>query len=198
MFDLNTANKQTSGDSIIPDGTAVPVHATLRPGGAGDGGWLKRNRDGTCLMLDFEFTVLDGDFARRKFWSMLVVEGETEGQQKAADISRSRLRAMLESARGINPADESEKAVAARRVASLQDFDGLRFWAVVGVEKGKDGYKDRNVLKAVVTPDRKDWIQLEQVARQASSRPVPSGTTAPASKPTAVKAGSAGRPSWAA
>lgn len=198
MFDLNQADKQVIPESHIPDNTIVPVHATLRPGGAGDGGWLKRNRDGTCLMMDFEFTVIEGKYARRKFWTLLTVEGETEGQCKAADISRSRLRAMLESARGINPADEGEQAVAARRVGSLADFDGLRFWAVVGFEKGTNGYKDKNVLKAIVTPDRKDWTQLEQIGRLGSPGPAPSVAKAPAAQPTAVKASSAGRPSWAA
>lgn len=194
MFDLNQAEKQTSGDGLIPDGTVVPVHATLRPGGAGDGGWLKRNRDGTCMMMDFEFTIVEGQYARRKFWTLLTVEGETEGQQKAADISRSRLRAMLESARSIDPNDETEKALNGRRVGSLGDFDGLRFWAVVALEKGKDGYKDKNVLKAVVTPDKKDWKQLEQ-SNRAGAPAVPNSTT---TAPSAAKAPSAGRPSWAA
>jgi len=198
MYDLNQAEKQTSADSLIPDGTIVPVHATLRPGGAGEGGWLKRNRDGSCLMMDFEFTVIEGPYARRKFWTLLTVEGETEGQQKAADISRSRLRAMLESARGIDPSDESENAIAGRRVGSLGDFDGLRFWAVVGYEKGKDGYKDKNVLKAVVTPDRKDWTRLDQTARPSGPSSVPATPSGVSGQPAAVKTSSAGRPSWAA
>lgn len=183
-IDLNQAGVQRDGD-LIPDGTVVPVVATLRPGGAGDGGWMKRSKDGSSQALDFEFTVIEGPYAKRKFWTLFTIEGETEGQQKAGEISAARLRAMLESARGINPVDEDEKAIKARQLSSWQDLDGLRFWAKVGLEKGKDGYKDKNQLKSVVTPDQKDWSKLDQV------------TTAKAS-PAAAKPASGSRPSWAA
>lgn len=192
-YDLNSAEKQTVPESHIPHGTIVPVHATLRPGGSGQDGWLRRSKNGDSLAMDFEFTVIEGKYARRKFWTLFTVEGETEGQQKAADISRSRLRAMLESARGVDPSDESERAVAARRVASLGDFDGLRFWAVVGLEKAKpdSGYKDKNFLLAVVTPDRKEWSKIDQAGPATGPAP------AAAAQPAAVKA-SGSRPSWAA
>jgi hypothetical protein len=191
-MDLNKAEKQIIPESVIPDGTIVPVQVTVRPGGAGDGGWLKHSKDGTCLMLDVEFTVIEGKYARRKFWTLLTVEGETEGHQKAADISRSRLRAFLEGAHGINPSDESERAAACRLVSSYQGFDNLRMWVVVGLEKGKNGYKDKNFLKAVVTPDKKEWSKLDQVADVAS--PV---VAKPFVKPEGSNVSSGGRPSWA-
>jgi hypothetical protein len=188
MIDLNQAGQQRSADDLIPDGTIVPVVAVLRPGGAGDGNWMKRSKVGDSLALDFEFTVLEGPFAKRKFWSLFTIEGETDGQKKAGEISVARLRAMLESARGIDPAAEDEKSVNARRLTSWADLDGLRFWAKVAVEKGKDGYKDKNQLKAVVTPDHKEWSKLEQVA------PTRAANTTTASKPAATGS----RPSWAA
>jgi len=190
-MDFNNADRQRATGELIPENTIVPVHMVVRPGGAGDGGWLKRNQAGNCLMIDCEFTVIEGNYARRKFWTLLTTEGETEGQQTAADITRSRLRAILESARGITPDDESEQAMNARRVSGIGDFDGLRFWAVVGLEPAKGEYKAKNVLKAVITPDRKEWAKLEQVGRPASA--------APAKTSTAAKAPSGGaKPSWAA
>lgn len=190
MFDFNDAEKQRS--NIIPDGTIIPVHMTIRPGGSGDGGWLKRNRDGNCLMLDCELTVTEGEYARRKLWALLTVEGETEGQLKAVEITRSRLRAMLESARGINPADESQDAMNARRVSSYADFDGIRFWAVAGYEPAKGEYKEKNTFKAVITPDKKDWSKLEQVSGRPAQTSAPRATTAQPPKATGS------RPSWAA
>lgn len=185
--DFNDAEKQSAG-GLIPNNTIVPVHLTVRPGGAGEDSWLKRSKAGDSLAVDCEFTVLDGPYARRKFWSLLTVEGETEGQKKAMGISRSRLRAMLESARGISPADESEKAKEARKVTSYGDFDGLRFLATVGIEKAKDGYEAKNIFLGAVTPDRKDWEGLEQV-----------GSTNVVKHPAAqaAPAKAAGRPSWA-
>ena len=187
-IDFNDAEAQHSGGSLIPDKTIAPVHMTVRPGGHGPEGWLKRSKNGDALMLDCEFTVTEGPYAKRKFWSLFTVEGETNGQKKACDISRSRIRAMLESARGIDPADASEDAINGRRVSSWSDLDSLRFVAVIGVEEGKNGYKDKNVLTAVVTPDRKEWAKLDQVKVNRT----PAASVA---KPAAT---SAGRPSWAA
>lgn len=192
-MDFNQAEKHKPPQNLIPKNTIVPVHMTIRPGGAGEGGWLKRNKDGTCSMLDCEFTVFEGEYARRKFWSMLVVEGETEGQQKASDITRSMIRAMLECARAVKPDDESEGAVAARRIGSFADLDNLRFLAVVGVRK-QEGYDDKNSLAAIVTPDRKDWRKIDQVAKQAS---MPVGKPAQQTSAQAPAAPTK-KPSWAA
>lgn len=190
MIDLNTAEKQSAPNALIPDGAVVPVHATLSPGGSGPDNWLKRSKNGDSLALDFEFTVVDGEFARRKFWTLLTIEGETDGQKKAGEISRSRLRAMVESAKGIDPTDESEKAVQGRRIPTFADLDGLRFWAVVALEPGTNGYKDKNTLRAVVTPDKEGWTKLEQ-SRSSSAAPMAS-VAAVAAAPK-----SASRPSWA-
>lgn len=180
-YDFNNAPEQREG-GLIPEGTVAVVHMTVRPGNAGEGGWLKRSKNGDSSALDCEFTVVEGPFAKRKFWSLFTVEGVTEGHAKAGEISASRLRGILESARGIRPDDESDTAKSARRVTSWGDFDGVRFMAKVGIEKGKEGYKDKNTLDAAVTPDRKAWTKVEQVnkvpapaaiaaAQQAAAQP---------------------------
>lgn len=189
LIDFNSAPTQRDDFELIPDGTKVPVQITVRPGHAGDGGWLKRSKAGDCLMIDAEFVIVDGPFAKRKFWSQLTVDGETEGQKKAVEISVARLRGILESAFGVRPDDESDKAMAKRRISSYGDIDGLRFWAVVGIEKGKDGYKDKNNIKTVLTPDRSDWQQLEQVKTAGGNHAVV------AAQQTAKVSGA--RPSWA-
>lgn len=191
-FDFNNAQEQREG-GLIADGTVAVVHMTVRPGNAGEGGWLKRSKNGDSQAMDCEFTVVEGPFAKRKFWSLFTVEGTTEGHAKAAEISASRLRGILESAKGIRPDDESDVAKAARRVNSWGDFDGMRFVAKIGIEKAKEGsgYKDKNTLDAAVTPDRKAWVKVEQVAKQQSMAPI--GVVAQ----QAAAAPVAGKPSWA-
>lgn len=190
-YDFNNAEAQREG-GLIPDGTIVAVHMTVRPGNSGEGGWLKRSKDGSSSALDCEFTIVDGPHAKRKFWSLFTVEGTTEGHAKAGEISASRLRGILESARGIRPDDETEAAKAARRVNSWGDFDGVRFVAKIGIEKGKDGYKDKNTLDAAVTPDRKAWVKVEQVAKQQTMASPSIAATA-----QATSAAPAGKPAWA-
>jgi hypothetical protein len=114
---------------------------------------------------------------------------------KAIEITRNKLRAILESARGIKPNDVSPEARAALR-AKDADFDGMRFIAKIGIEKGKDkgngdgAYPDRNFLLTVVTPGRKDWHAVEQVARP----PKASGATGHATAATPMPLG---KPAWA-
>ena len=38
-YDFNGADRQSSGFDPIPAGTIVPLTMSIRPGGAGDGGW---------------------------------------------------------------------------------------------------------------------------------------------------------------
>ena len=92
----------------------------------------------------------------------MVLSGTTDGHAQAAEITRTKLRAILESARGIKPADVSEAAVKARR-AEFDEFDGIRFIAKIAVEPARGDYKAKNILGDVITPDRKEWHPVEQL-----------------------------------
>jgi hypothetical protein len=168
MFDFNTAETQRTRE-VIPADTIAVIHMNIRPGDAGPGMWLKTSKDSNSKGLDCEFTVVDGDHAKRKFWLRLTLEGETDGHKDARDISRRTLRAILESARGIRPDDQSDAAKKAR-MADYADFDGIRFIGRIGVEPAKNGYAAKNTLLEVITPERKSWHAVEQVKR--ADRPV--------------------------
>jgi hypothetical protein len=152
---------------LIPHGTVATVSLKIRAGGVGEGGLLKRSKDGTCEMLDLEFVVVDGPHVRRKFWEYMILAGTTDGHAKAAEFSRGTLRAIIESARGIKPDDVSPQARQARTI-ELKELDGMTFIAKIGVEKGKprdgtgDNYPDKNILAAVITPDKREWHPVEQ------------------------------------
>jgi hypothetical protein len=99
----------------------------------------------------------------------MVLSGTTDGHEEAADITRRRLRAILESVKGIKPEDVSEAAKAARN-AEYADFDGLRFLCKLGIEPASDRYKAKNVLAEVITPDRKEWRAIEQQPKSAATK----------------------------
>jgi hypothetical protein len=185
-FDFNTAGEQKSFD-LIPDRTVVTLHMTVRPGSAGEGGWLKRSKDGGSEAIDAEFTVVDGPHAKRKLWDRILVDGTTDGHKEAADISRRKIRAMLESARGIRPDDKSDAAAQARRISSYGDLDGLRFIARVGVEPAKGNFKAKNTLLEIITPERQEWRRVEQAppsAKPAAAPAQPAATVVPIARPT--------------
>jgi hypothetical protein len=193
-LDFNTAGEQRSFD-VIPANTICNLQMTIRPGGAGEGGWLIRSGDGNSEGLDVEFAVVDGQYAKRKIWQRLTLHGTTSGHAEAAEISRNTLRAILESARGIKPGDTSEAALAARKVSGWGDFDGLRFVARIGVRPPQGVYQAKNTIAEVITPDRKQWTRLEQVAK-----PLNGGGAAPAPAAAAAAAAPANavvRPQWA-
>lgn len=159
FFDFNSAEKQQSGE-LIPAKTKAKVVAKVRPGGHGEGGWLTKSDSG-FEYLNLEMTVASEPYARRKVFQVAGVGGTTDGHQKAAEITRSLLRAMLESARDIQPTDESDQARQARQVQGWGDFDGLEFAAEIGVEKDKAGqYPDKNRISKIITPDNSRYKDI--------------------------------------
>jgi hypothetical protein len=191
MLDFSDTGTQKNFD-VIPDGTVATVRMTIRPGGAGEGGWLKRAKDGASEYLDCEFVVLDGPYAKRKFWMRFTVAGTTKGHDEAADISRRTFRAMLDSVHGLRPDDETDTSKLARRIASWGNLDGISFIAKLGVEPPQNGYKAKNKLDRVITPDEKDWHSVPQTPKPPSGSSAPAASTKPATTLAKIT-----RPSWA-
>jgi hypothetical protein len=50
-------------------------------------------------------------------------------------------------------------------VAELRDFEGIRFWARIGIQPQRGEYRARNTLALVITPDMKEWRPIQQVER---------------------------------
>jgi hypothetical protein len=146
-------------------------------------------------MLAIELTVVNGPHVKRKFWENLILAGSNDGHARASEVSRGTIRAIIESAKGIKPHDVSPQARQARTV-ELKDIDGMTFVAKIGVEKGgprNDGggnYSDKNILAAVVTPEKKEWHPVEQRPPFDSGSGGSGGPTPPPSTPIA-------RPAWA-
>lgn len=185
-FDFNDAGPQMQGGELIPDGTVAKVICTVRPGGQGDGGWLTASKTSDAQYLNCEFTITEGEYAKRKFWANLTWSGgktNEKGESKGGNITRATLRAMLESAYQIDPKDDSPKAQASRKVPGFQIFDGLQFVARIGVEKAKPGsdYKDKNKLDGVVTPDMPEYTGQPAGVPKAT----PAAHVAAAAKPAA-------------
>ena len=127
--DFNDAEAQQGGFDLIPRGISVPVRMTIKPGGHDDhtqgwtGGYATQSFDTGAVYLACEFVVTDGPFAKRKMWSNVGLyspKGPTWGQ-----MGRSFIRAVLNSARNVQPQDNSPQAAAARRINSFADLDGI-------------------------------------------------------------------------
>jgi hypothetical protein len=189
-FDFNSAGEQRTFE-VIPAGTIVTLQMTIRAGGAGDDGWLKKSADGNSEGLDCEFIVVDGEHARRKLFQRLTLKGNTPGHKDAGDISQRFLRAVLESSHGIRPDDTSEAAQAKRRISGFGDFNNLRFIARLGVRGPQNGYEAKNTVAEVMTPKQRAWKPVEQLSG-AGAQSSMSFTTSSAPQANAIT-----RPDWA-
>ncbi|MBU6955499.1 hypothetical protein [Hahella sp. HN01] len=196
--DFNDADPQQSAFDVIPRGTVVPVRMSLQPGGyddpnqGWDGGYATYSNDTGAVYLAAEFIVTGGEYAKRKLWSNIGLyspKGPTWAQ-----MGRSFIRAALNSARRVNPNDNSPQAAAARRIHGFRELDGLEFLARVDVEKDAKG-GDRNVIKNAVEPDHPEYAAW--VAGAAPNRTPPNGGGAPAAPATMQSAVAAGKPAWA-
>ena len=192
--DFNDAQAQQGAFDLIPRSTIVPVRMTIKPGGHDDasqgwtGGYASQSFDTGSVYLACEFIVTAGPFAKRKLWSNVGLhspKGPVWGQ-----MGRSFIRAVLNSARGVHPQDNSPQAAIARRINSFADLDGLEFLARVDVEKDGKG-EDRNVVKIAIEPDHKDY------AAPASGSRAPAGQPTRAVSAPVAQTAATGKPTWA-
>jgi hypothetical protein len=170
MYDLNDAQPQLQPiGELIPDGTFAKVKMTIRPGGVNgstpmDAGLLKASPISDAKMLDCEFTVVAGAHIRRKFWHNFTVAGgkvDEKGQSKGWNISKAAFRAMVDSALGLNPKDESPAAKQKRVIQGLKQLDGIVFVARIMVEPTTNPlYKDTNKLANVVLPNEPQYAAV--------------------------------------
>jgi hypothetical protein len=164
-----------------------------------DAGLLKSSSASDAKLLDCEFTVVEGPFARRKFWQTFTVAGgklDEKGQSRGWNIAKSAFRAMIDSALGLNPKDESAAARERRVIQGLRQLDGIVFVARIMVEPASNpNYKDANKLANVVTPDEPQYAAVlrgENVPPEpvnAKPRKVEAAVTAPAWTTPAPEAG---------
>ena len=195
---FNDADAQTSYD-VIPAKTLARVRMTLKPGGVDNanigwtGGYATRNLETGSAYLSAEFVILEGPFAKRKVWSLIGLhseKGPTWGNQ-----GRAFIRAVLNSSRRINPQDQSPQAQQARCIQGFADLDGIEFIARIDVEKDQRSGEDRNVIRAVIEPNHKDYALL-----MGGASPATSGLTTPTSTPISAAPATpaiSGRPTWA-
>ena len=105
-----------------------------------------------------------GAYTRRKFWQNFTVSGgklDEKGQSKGWNISKSAFRAMVDSALGLDPKDESPAAKSKRVIQGLKQLDGIVFAARIMVEPtSSPQYKDANKLANVVLPGEPQYAAV--------------------------------------
>lgn len=184
-FDFNQDGPQRefAGSKAAPPGSILKVRLTLRhpKQGKQQGSHpLLTNSGKGSEYLDAEFEVVGGTFQGTKIWDVMLFSGQSQGQQTAASITRSRLRAMLEASRGIMPNDQSPAAAQARKINGFEDLQGIEFPIRVGAELSEPQVKNgkrvqyvNNTLDKVITPDQPEYAQVMSGADVITDNPLP-------------------------
>ena len=202
----NDFNDAKGNANLIPKGTLAKVRLTIRPGGFDDasqgwtGGYATRGSTG-AVYLNGEFTVLEGQYARRKIFTLIGLYSPKGPDW--ANMGRSLVRGMLNSSRGISDKDNSPEAQAARRINGFADLDGIEFIARIDVGTDASG-DDKNEIRSAVTPDHRDYAAIAGLMPPQSGgapaqgySPQQTAPAAPQHSQPAASPGVPGRPSWA-
>ena len=209
MLDLNNVPPVEGGSGdfeLIPDGTIVSAIIKLQGGNLeipeyGAGTYFKQSQTTSAKWLELEMTIVGGNFDKRKIWQRVFVDGDAKdenGMSKARKIGLNTIKQMVDSGFGISPKDESDDARAKRAsIQGIHMINGMTICCTLGIEKGNNGYADRNKIKTVLTPDSPNYIQSTGQAAPVAQAPVAQAPVAqsPAPQPTTATAGVA--PSWA-
>lgn len=140
--------------SLIPANTFAKARVVIKPGNHFNDPMLTGSRNGDSAYLNIEFIILEGAYAKRKVFDKIGITGNDVW----VNMGKSRIRAILESAKSINPKDMSETAMTARKINSFVDLNNLDVVIKIGIESDRNGvYEDKNKVIAIVTPDNQSY-----------------------------------------
>jgi hypothetical protein len=148
-MNFNDAEAQTEF-TIIPANTIAKARLTIKPGNDFSDPFLTRSKDGNSTYLNCEFVIMEGQFVRRKIFDKIGINGSDQW----VNMGKARIRAILESAKNINPKDMSEAAMAVRKINSFDELEGFEPIIKIGIEHDRSGvYQDKNRVLSIITPD---------------------------------------------
>jgi len=151
---------------LMPDKTPVRAIINLLGGDTemsefGQGFLFKKSMSSSAVYCPMEFTIMGGDFDKRRVWHNLFVHGDkldSNGVPVARNIGLETLRRMVDSIYNLKGADMSSEAQQKRNIAGIQVLQGQEFSFLVGIEPAQNGYDAKNKMTVVLTPDNTDYV----------------------------------------
>ncbi|WNO10398.1 hypothetical protein [Teredinibacter sp. KSP-S5-2] len=160
--DFNNAEDQQEFD-LIPNGTLAKVRMSIKPGGFDDpqmgwtGGYATFNPTTGAVYLSCEFVVIGGAYDKRKVWRLIGLHS-SKGPDWG-NMGRSFIKGILNSARNLDPIDNSPQAQQARCINSFAELDGVEFIAKIGKERDSQG-DPKNTISIAITKEHADYANL--------------------------------------
>ena len=156
---FNDAEDQISYE-LIPHKTIAKVRLMLKKGNhttkEWPDGYATLSKSGSSVYLACEFVILEGEYENRKIWSNIGLH--SDNSPLYAEIGRSMIKAILNSARGLHSKDKSLEAEKQRQIKSFADLDNLICVAEITINDKGD--KPCNEIKTIITPDHIEYIEF--------------------------------------
>lgn len=192
MIDLNHEEEQRERNyGPVPAGSRVLLRLSLlKPKyPSRDDEMLAETRNG-LLQLSGKLEVVAGSYEGCTWYENITLpEGSqavslTDSQRTACRIGGSLLRAIVESARHIDPKATDARSCRGRSVNAWLDFDGMEFPAKVKLDKepyiGKDGRAYwKNRIASVVPCTAKEYADISRGGELITDGPVRGEDSAP-------------------
>ena len=182
MIDFNEVPTGGGGGGdfeLIPAGTVARVILTMKRGTEvipdySTQPMFKQGQTGT-KWLECEFTVVGGKYDKRKFWQNIMVDGgkinPESGMPWCKEIGIRTFRDIINSTFGLDPNDTSPEAAMKRKVNDLNVLDGAEFCVKVAVEKGTNGYADKNKMMVALAVNSNEYIGSAQAPQTNNQQP---------------------------
>jgi hypothetical protein len=169
MLDLNQITPDEGNDfALIPHGTIARVIMHIKPQMDGvsipdlaNDSIFRQSATTSAKWIECEFNIIGGQFDKRKVWHNIFFDGDKKnpsGVSMSREIGLQSLRKIVDSAKGLVPSDMSPEANAKRQISGLEALNGMEFCIKVAVEKGTNGYDDKNKMLSPVTVNQEGYI----------------------------------------
>jgi len=202
MLDLNDVSMSETNTEfeLIPEGTIARAILLIKPNYLtleefSNTPMFKESPHSSAKYIEAEFTIVGGKFDKRKVWQNIFFDGDAKNDQ---GISKARinglrtLRLFVDSMLGLDPKDVTPESNNKRKIPGVDALQGQEFCIKIGIEKGTNGYSDKNKMVSPIAADHKEYIPSGH-APQATA---PIQQSNPTSEPQATTAGSV-VPPWA-
>ena len=167
MIDFNDVPNDSNKEfDLIPAGTVARAILTMKRGGEVIADYssqpmFKVGASG-AKYLECEFTIVGGKYDKRKFWQNIMCDGgkinPESGMPWCKEIGIRTFRDIINSAFGLDPNDTSPEAASRRKVNDLTALDGAEFCVKIAIEKGTNGYADKNKMLVALALNSKEYI----------------------------------------
>lgn len=191
MFNMfNPQTSQSPAIELIPSGTLSHALLEIKE--------VKTSQSSGGKYANCKVTLVGGQFERRVVFTMIPDPTDENNSEKWRQSGVAALQHILEATGLFDPAKPETYGRFGNATFGeiLTAIDGKQVAVKIKIEKGKDGYDDKNAVSDFLSPNpvsrtNRDWVKLHQqaAAPQASPQPSFGGAPAPTAMPGFLAAG---------